>query len=128
MEIVIFLVIFSVIVAAVAGARGRSRFGWFLLSCLVSPLISILILLLLPNLKRAAEQQALLQGIAASRPNIPPPALPAQTFVPDGVLAGIPYQALSSGAIAAMMPGGLVQFRSREQFEAAVQGRTEGPR
>ena len=53
MELVIAWLIFAAIVGVGASARGRSGFGWFFLSCLISPLLSLILLLLLP--KRTAQ-------------------------------------------------------------------------
>jgi hypothetical protein len=38
------------------------------------------------------------------------------------VFAGIPYKVIDSGAIEAMMPGGLVRFKDMDQFIAAATG------
>lgn len=51
MEIVFFWFLFSVVVAIVAGSRGRSAIGWWLLSMLISPLLGIILVALLPSLK-----------------------------------------------------------------------------
>lgn len=51
MEFVIFWVVFSVAVWALASRRGRSGLGWFLLSLLISPLLAIVLLLILRDLK-----------------------------------------------------------------------------
>lgn len=45
---------FAFVVGGVASARGRSSFGWFLLAVLLSPLISGLILAILPDLRTRA--------------------------------------------------------------------------
>ena len=45
MEFFIFWVGFSVIVWVMATNRNRSGFGWFLLSLIISPLLSVLLLL-----------------------------------------------------------------------------------
>lgn len=50
MEVFFFWVIFSLFVAAIANSRGRSGFGWFIVSILISPLISVIILALMTNL------------------------------------------------------------------------------
>lgn len=46
-------VIFCFIVAAAAGSRGRSGFGWFLLSLVISPLLALIFVLVIPNLHYA---------------------------------------------------------------------------
>ncbi|ETR77897.1 hypothetical protein X566_09695 [Afipia sp. P52-10] len=107
-EIIIFWLVFSIIVAIVASARGRSGGGWFLLSVILSPLLMLILVVCLPNLKVQAQLE---------RANKP--------FVPDSVLAGVPYKAQRDGRITAMMQGGVVQFRSFDQFRAAVGGETK---
>jgi len=47
MELVIGWVVFSVIVAIIAANRGRSGFGWFVLSLLLSPLLMGILVLAL---------------------------------------------------------------------------------
>jgi hypothetical protein len=51
MELLVFWILASIIIAAGAGARGRSGFGWFLLAVLISPFLSLLLLLLLPQIQ-----------------------------------------------------------------------------
>ncbi len=45
----VFWVVFSVIVGIVASSRGRSGFGWFLLACVISPLLAVIAVALLPS-------------------------------------------------------------------------------
>jgi hypothetical protein len=52
----------SVVVGVAASGRGRSGFGWFLLSLFISPLIALLVLLVLANLKAQADQAAAMPG------------------------------------------------------------------
>lgn len=52
MELILFWFIFSVVVGVIASARGRSGFGYFLLSLIISPLIAVILVALLPSLKR----------------------------------------------------------------------------
>lgn len=51
MEIFLGWAILAVVVGVIAGNRGRSGFGWFLLSLLLSPLIGLILVLALraPN-------------------------------------------------------------------------------
>jgi hypothetical protein len=42
---------FCILVGAVATSRGRSGFGWFLFSCVLSPLLGGIVVLLLTNLR-----------------------------------------------------------------------------
>lgn len=44
----------SIIVGVAARGRGRSGFGWFILSALISPLFSLILLLVLPKVGAAA--------------------------------------------------------------------------
>lgn len=53
MEIVLLWVVFAVIVAVAASGRGRSGFGWFLLSAVISPLLSFILLMVLPKVGSA---------------------------------------------------------------------------
>jgi hypothetical protein len=126
-SIIFFWISFSIIVAVAANTRGRSGFGWFLLALLISPLISGLLVLALPRVQRVPE-------VRLSRPThsiqsenqIPTPSQGSnhseKVFVPDGVFAGIPYKAIDGGAVIAMLPGGLVHFRTMELFVAAATG------
>ncbi len=54
MEIFIGWLVFSVVVAVAASSRGRSGFGWFLLSFILSPLLAIILVLVLPKIGQAA--------------------------------------------------------------------------
>jgi len=62
MELFLFWFIFSVIAGAIAGNKGRSGFGFFLLAIVLSPLIGILCALIArPNTGRT-EAEALQTG------------------------------------------------------------------
>lgn len=50
MDAILFWFFFSVVVAIIASNRGRSGFGWFLLSAVISPLLSLILVLVLKNL------------------------------------------------------------------------------
>lgn len=54
MEVVIFWVGFALVVGVAASRKGRSGFGWFLLACLLSPLLAGLLLLVMPKQGLAA--------------------------------------------------------------------------
>ena len=59
MEIFIPWLIFAMLVGALAASRGRSFFGFFLLSALLSPLVGLIVVLVIRNLdaeKRQAEE------------------------------------------------------------------------
>jgi hypothetical protein len=50
MELMIFVwVIFAVGVAIVANSRSRNPIGWFVLACLISPLLAVILLVALPS-------------------------------------------------------------------------------
>src|SRR5262245_55149367 len=51
MGLIGFYVLLAIAVGIGAEARGRSGFGWVLLSLLLSPIITLIILVLLPNNK-----------------------------------------------------------------------------
>lgn len=53
MEVVIFWVVLSIVIGIVAGGRGRSALGFFLLSLLLSPLIGLILVALLPPIAKA---------------------------------------------------------------------------
>ena len=47
MEYVFFWIVFSIVVAIVARSKGRSGIAWFFLSFLISPLLSLILVLVL---------------------------------------------------------------------------------
>lgn len=49
MEIVVGWIIFALLPAIIAPSRGRSGFGWFLISLLISPLFGLILVLALPT-------------------------------------------------------------------------------
>ena len=61
MELVLGWLVFSVAIGVGASARGRSGFGWFLLSIIISPLIAVILLALMPSLARPVDPKS---GIA----------------------------------------------------------------
>ena len=122
MEIFIAWLIFAIVVAIAAEARGRNPFGWFLLSVVLSPLVGLILVLVLPNLRYerlmglAAASDAVLEtspGARASR-------IDSRAFEPDGVLAGFPYRVAEDGSIEAIMQGAIVRFRDFEKFTSSV--------
>ena len=52
MEIFLGWVIFSIVAGAIAGAKGRSGMGYFLLAMLLSPLIGIILAVAMPAIGR----------------------------------------------------------------------------
>lgn len=55
MEFAVFYFVMCVGVGIGARSRGRSGILWFVLSLLISPLISLIVLALLPNLSTTAQ-------------------------------------------------------------------------
>ena len=77
MELLFFWIILAIVVGVVAESRGRSGFGWVLLSALlISPLLGLILVLCLPNLKAAKleqERHHQMLAVLAGQP-VPPPA------------------------------------------------------
>lgn len=68
MEVFLIWLVFAVLVGVLANSRGRSGFGFFLLSVLLSPLIGLIIVLVIKNLSNvaiAAEQAVIQQAVSA---------------------------------------------------------------
>jgi hypothetical protein len=133
MELFAIWLVFAVLVGIAANARGRSGFGWFILAVIISPLIGILFVLAMPNLKH----EALLKQMA--KPAARPPPLPSlggkssrvsvdrspRPFEADGVYAGVPYRVGDDGSIDAIMQGATVRFRDFDKFTGSVGGQDE---
>jgi hypothetical protein len=51
MVVVAIWLVFAILVGIAASSRGRSGFRWFCLAVLLSPLITIFVLLVLPDLQ-----------------------------------------------------------------------------
>lgn len=49
MELIGIWVIFAIVVAVAAAGRGRNPFGWFILACVISPLLAVILLALTPS-------------------------------------------------------------------------------
>lgn len=58
MEWFLFWLMFSVVVGVIASSRGRTGFGWFLLSMIISPLLGILLVALLPRVTVPGDPDA----------------------------------------------------------------------
>ena len=54
--IIFFWLLFALVVGMIASSRGRSGFGWFILACLISPLLAGIFLLVSANLRRQADR------------------------------------------------------------------------
>ncbi len=55
MDILILAVVFSALAGVLANTRGRSGLGYFILSLLISPLITFVLLLVMKEIEPAAE-------------------------------------------------------------------------
>jgi hypothetical protein len=55
LEFFVVWILLAVVVAFAADSRGRGVGWWFVLSLLISPLIALLVLLVLPNLRERAS-------------------------------------------------------------------------
>jgi hypothetical protein len=53
MELIVLWLIFAVVVAVAANARGRNPLGWFVLSSVISPLLAVILLALMPSRREA---------------------------------------------------------------------------
>jgi hypothetical protein len=53
MEFVVFWLLCAIVVGVIAGSRGRSGFGWFLLACIISPLLAVILVLALGSATKA---------------------------------------------------------------------------
>jgi hypothetical protein len=49
MELFLFWLILSIVVGVFAGSKNRSGFGWFVLSLFISPIITLILLAVLPR-------------------------------------------------------------------------------
>lgn len=58
MAVLIFWVLFAIAVGVWASNRGRHGFGWFLIACVVSPLIAGIFLAVTENKAKVPQQQA----------------------------------------------------------------------
>ena len=60
MELIVVWVIFAIVVAVAAKSRGRDPVGWFLLACLVSPLLAVILLALMPTRREGTARPPLM--------------------------------------------------------------------
>jgi len=112
MEIAVFAIWFvlAVFIAGAADSRGRSAFGWFVISIFLSPLLAVLLLLAFPNVR---QERLLIAAAERYQPH--------EAFEPDGVYGGIPYRVADDGSIEAIMQGSLIRFRDVDRFTGALQ-------
>lgn len=135
MEAIAIWFFFALVVGLIAGAKGRSAAGWFVLACLISPLIAGVIVAALPNLK---HEQMMERLVEAKTPHLAKPRSKYlfgkisrvvierdDAFHPDGVYAGIPYKVGEKGTIDAVMQGRVVRFSNLDRFMSAV-GKADG--
>src|SRR5262245_57853135 len=111
MEIFILWLLLAIVVGIAARARGRSGFAFFILAVILSPLIGLIIVLVLPNLR---HERLLLKVAGHRERNIP--------FEPEGMYGDIPYRVTRSGAVEALMPGSVVRFKSADHMFNALSG------
>jgi hypothetical protein len=115
MEIILFWLLFSVVAGIAAGARGRNGGAWFLLAIFISPLLGLMLILVLPNLRQ--EQRVRQMREQDARP-----------FQSDGLFMGIPYRAGESGVVDAVIQGKVIRFASMSHFSSAASGTVyDGP-
>jgi hypothetical protein len=127
MSIIIGWLLLSAVVSVAASSRGRNGALWLVIAVVTSPLIAILFVFALPNLKheellsrlasRETERPLKFIGGHSSRVTMDRSPKP---FEPDGVLGGVPYRVVQDGSIHAIMQGATVKFSSFEQFTQAV--------
>lgn len=55
MELFVFWILLSIIVGVAASSRGRSGFGWFLLSLFLTPVLMLILVLVLPRRGLSAD-------------------------------------------------------------------------
>jgi hypothetical protein len=126
MTLLIFWLMFAFVVGAAASARGRSGAGWFILSAIISPLLGLILVLVLPNLRHEAlleklnvREQPPHKSIGGTASRVAVDRSP-RPFEPDGVYAGFPYRVVDDGSIEAIMQGVLVRFRDFDKFTGAI--------
>jgi hypothetical protein len=53
--LLLLFVLLSILIGVLASSRGRSGFGWFILSLIFSPILTFLVVLLLDDLKKSNQ-------------------------------------------------------------------------
>jgi hypothetical protein len=127
MSIIVGWLIFSAIVSVAASSRGRNGILWFVIAVVTSPLIAVLFVFALPNLKHEEllsklanrEPERSLKAIGGHSSRVTVDRSP-KPFEPDGVLGGVPYRVVPDGSIHAIMQGATVKFENFEKFTKAV--------
>lgn len=127
--ILFFWLVFAVLVGVLASSRGRSGFGFFLLSAVFSPLLGLIVVLVMPDLKeqarRASEEAEKQIRDEAQRKRDHERELEALRAVAQQAKAPPDGQAIreSSGTIAAEIEKLAALFErgllSKEEFETA---------
>lgn len=69
--IVLLWLSFAVVAAVAASSRGRNGFGWFVLSVLLSPLVGLILVLVMPNLKAETQHTELMRAFGRAPPPLP---------------------------------------------------------
>jgi hypothetical protein len=52
-----FGIAFCIVVAIIASSRGRNAFGWLLLSIIITPVLSLILLLCIPRVETEEEEK-----------------------------------------------------------------------
>jgi len=58
----LFFVAFSVIVGVIANSRGRSGFGWFFLSVIITPILTLVLVMCLPVIEKDEDNETFKSG------------------------------------------------------------------
>jgi uncharacterized membrane protein YhdT len=58
-----FWLAFSIIVGVAASHRGRSGFGWFLIACVITPLLALLLVFVIPKVPRRGSSAEPSDGV-----------------------------------------------------------------
>lgn len=60
--LIMLWLLFSAFIAVIASSRGRSAFGFFLLSAILSPLIGLIVVMCLPRVEQKIEAEKIASG------------------------------------------------------------------
>ena len=102
------------IIGGIAGMRGRSTFGWFIIATLASPLVAGLLVTVLPP--GMNDERNHLGAALLPEPLLPP----SRGFQPEGAYGNIPYRVNESGTIDVLMAGRVLRYANLDQFLMAA--------
>lgn len=68
---VLFWAVLAVCVGYLASKRGRSGFGWFLFSCILTPVVGVIMVALLPDLSKEDQLTGRVPCPACKEPVLP---------------------------------------------------------